>query len=48
MGSGMGTAGAEILCDGEVVMDPPLLLGQERLVLCEHDPCPHHPPGGGK
>lgn len=48
VGSGVGAAGAEILCDGEVVMDLALLLGQERLVLCKQDTCPHHPPGGGK
>ncbi|RMB93021.1 hypothetical protein DUI87_30527 [Hirundo rustica rustica] len=36
----MGAAGAEIPCDGELLMDPPLLLGQESLVLYKWTPVP--------
>lgn len=36
----MGAAGAEILCDGELLMDPSLLPGQESLVVYEWSSVP--------
>lgn len=36
----MGAAGAEILCDGKLLMDPPLLVGQESLILYEWSSVP--------